>query len=192
MSAFWPVMWGCRKAVKSLPGGDSWRYGGWRDQQASAGSKGLVPCQCLEAHLERVYNHISFVGVHLHNTVQSFSEYHWNHTNVCGANQIFSQKLRLKDSVKVLHCPVTLILKTSHKYDYVHLTVGLTPRPLKRFRLWFQINTCIQPQGVSTETGTRFIMPLMHVYVPKPTHGQMGACDSRTGPPLVLFTFSAR
>lgn len=28
-------------------------------------------------------------------------------------------------------------------------------------------------------------------YVPKPTHGQMGACDSRTGPPL-LVTFSAR
>lgn len=109
-------MWGCRKAVKSLPGGDSWRYGGWRDLQASAGSKGLAPCQCRGAHLEYIYNHISFVGVHLHNTVKSFLQ---------TANQIFTQKLWLKHSVKVLHCQITL---TTHKYDYVRLKQGSDSR----------------------------------------------------------------
>lgn len=118
-------MWGCRKAVKSLPGGDSWRYAGWRDLQASAGSKGLAPCQCLGAHLEYIYNHISFVGVHLHNTVKSFLQTVSLKSNVCGANQIFTQKLWLKHSVKVLHCQITL---TTHKYDYVGLKQGSDSR----------------------------------------------------------------
>lgn len=44
---------------------------------------------------------------------------------MCGANQIFTQKLWLKHSVKVLHCQITL---TTHKYDYVRLKQGSDSR----------------------------------------------------------------
>lgn len=75
------------------------------------------------------------MDVHLHNTVQCFLRVSLKSHKCVWGQPNFLPKALTKRFRESFALPSYTHFKTSHKYDYVHLTIGLTPRPLEKVQI---------------------------------------------------------